>query len=133
MPRTLRRGLRRMLERANPNVATFVELAVPDSAKVLRRAADQFLQSPDPLISMSPAVSAQASPSGALTLASTNQTLISQFVDSGTYFFLPQEQGSETFHGTVGWQLSPAFTGALLRAVTVKLRWTLPMPDVALQ
>lgn len=134
MPRTLRPRLRTMLERANPNVATFVELSVPNASKVLRRAEDQFFSSPDPLVSMAPAASAVASQAGALTLASVASTMINQMADSGTYFYLPQEQGSETFHGTVGWQLASAFTGAVLRAVTVKLRWVAPTaPDVALQ
>jgi hypothetical protein len=70
MPRTLSPLLAPMLERANPNVATFVELSAPDAGKILRRAADQFLTAPT-LVSMTPAASAVASPAGALTLAST--------------------------------------------------------------
>jgi hypothetical protein len=69
MPRTLSPRLEQMLRRANPNVATFVELSARDQAKLLRRQ-DQFLAGPT-LVSMTPAATAVASPAGALTLAAT--------------------------------------------------------------
>jgi hypothetical protein len=133
MPRTLPPRLEQMLRRANPNVATFVELSARDQAKLLRRQ-DQFLAGPT-LVSMTPAASAVASPSGALTLAATDALLIDQYTDNGIYN-IPQEDGGPTLLHTVAWRLDPAFGGCVLSSVTVLLKWAGLFnnnPDVRLQ
>lgn len=117
--RTMAPALRRCLERANPHVATFVELSVPDQSQILHRQ-DQFLAAPA-LVSMTPAASAVASPSGALTLASTAQRLIDQYVDGG-WVNIPQED-LEHYVNTAAWQISKAFGGGVLRSVTVRVKF----------
>src|SRR4051812_23104302 len=94
MPRTLAPILERCLRRANPNVDAFVEMSARDQAAILRRAPDQLLAAPS-LISMTPASSAVASPTGALTLASADQLLVNQFTDTG-FYNIPQEDGGPT-------------------------------------
>jgi hypothetical protein len=120
MPRALSPLLSRCLERANPNVATFVELSAPDAGKILRRAADQFLTAPT-LVSMAPAASAVASNAGGLTLASTPQALISLLTGS-TGPNIPQED-PRRYMSAVKWAIDPAFGGAILRRVTVQVKF----------
>lgn len=133
--RTIAPVLEQCLRRANPNVATFVELSAPDKgSSVLRRAADQFLAAPS-LVSMTPALSAVASPAGALTLASTATNLITQYTSTGGGYGMPQEQDTDLLRRGVSWQLDRAFPGAILRRVTARLKWLIPAEgtDVKLQ
>lgn len=122
MPRSLSPALERMLRRANPHVAEIVEVSVPDQGRVLHRAEDQFLASP-PLVSMAPASSAVASPTGALTLASVDQLLVNQYVDNGA-FNIPQEDGGDRYINTVAWRIDPAFSGCILSSVTTRMKFS---------
>jgi hypothetical protein len=128
-----------MLERANPNVDTFVEVSAPDQARILRRAPDQFLTgtgSGGPLVSTTPGASAAASPGGALLLAATDTQIVNQYTDNAIYN-IPQEDGGPTLLHTVGWKLDAGFGGCVLSSVTVLLHWTSILftkrPNVKLQ
>lgn len=122
--RSLSPALNRCLDRANPNVATFVEISIPDNSKVLRRAEDQFLtDTPDgPRVSETPANSTVASPAGALTLADTDDEIVNQYVNDSA-FGIPRNDPAH-YVNTVGWRLEQGFPGAVLRKVTARLRWT---------
>ncbi|MDB4882887.1 MAG: hypothetical protein JWL95_1653 [Gemmatimonadetes bacterium] len=120
MPRTLSPMLERCLERANPNVAQFVEISTPDQSRVLRKGVDDFLTTP-PMVSVTPGGSAVATPNGALTLASVADTLVSQFAEAGG-FNIPQEELS-TYFNSVAWEIDPSFPGAILRTVRVRIKY----------
>jgi hypothetical protein len=123
-PRTLSPALLPMLQRANPAIAALVEMSVPDQAAILRRAADQLLVAPS-LVSITPAASATASPTGGLTLNSTEAVLTSHYTDGG-FFNIPQEDGGDQYINTLQWILDPAFAGAILTSFTARLHWSSP-------
>lgn len=133
MTRTLSPLLQRCLERANPAVHHVVEFAVPDQAKVLHRAEDQFLLAPA-LLGLAPAASLVPSASGGVTLNSADEIIINQFTDTGA-FGIPQENGGPSYVNTAAWALDRGFGGGILRSVTVRVRWThfLTHPDISLR
>jgi hypothetical protein len=120
MARTLSPLLTQCLERANPAVRHVVEFAVPDQAAVLHRAEDQFLGAP--LLSVTPAGSLVPSAEGGVTLNSADDTIINLYTGAGE-FGIPQENGGPDYVNTAAWRIDPAFGGAVLRSVTLRIRW----------
>jgi hypothetical protein len=109
-------------ERANPATCYMVDIATPDVGLVLRRAADQFLQSP-PLVSQTPASSLAADPAGALTLASASTTLASfPNADDFTTTHIDAAGLTDSHVRGLCWTVDPAFGKAVLRRVTVRLK-----------
>jgi hypothetical protein len=119
MPRLIDPALQQMLERANPNVAHFVELNVPDTALVLRRALDQFLAVP-PKVAESPAASIEADGAGALTLKRSAATL--SFHSTGTNeAALPRPNPAKHLQG-LAWIVDPNFGRGVLRSFTARIK-----------
>jgi hypothetical protein len=122
MPRAMDKRLVMAHERANPATCYMVDIATPDVGLVLRRAADQFLQSP-PLVSQTPASSLAADPAGALTLASASTTLVS-FANADDFTTTHIDAAGLTDSHVRGlcWTVDPGFGRAVLRRVTVRLK-----------
>jgi hypothetical protein len=119
MPRTLDPVLRRMHERANPNISEILEMSAPDSGQVLRRWFDQWSTTP-PKVSESPANTIGPSGSGALTLKTTPVTLASRFGTAGTPLSLVRPDHGRYLRG-VGWTLATDFEGATLEKFSAKV------------
>jgi hypothetical protein len=122
MPRAMDQRLTLAHERANPATCYMVDVAVPDVGQVLRRAADQFLGAP--LVSQSPASSLAADPAGALTLNSAAATLAS-FTHNDDFATTHIDAAGLTDKHVRGlcWTVDPAFGRAVLRKVTVRLKF----------
>jgi hypothetical protein len=122
MPRAMDSRLVMAHERANPATCYMVDVAVPDVAQVLRRAADQFLASP-PQVSESPAGSLVADPAGALTMSSTSSTLASfTHLDDATTTHIDAAGLTDTHVRGLCWTVDPAMGRTMLRSVTVNLK-----------
>lgn len=119
MPRLLDPILSQALERANPNVAHFVEVSAPDAGKVLRRAADQFLVP----VSQTPSNSIAADPAGTLTIASSTSTLVNFGVDDDhNTVNLPRVALAPNSLRGLTWLVDPAFGRTVLRKFTALIR-----------
>lgn len=122
MPRAMDPRLVMAHERANPATCYMVDVSVPNVGQVLRRAADQFLQSP-PKFSETPASSLNADPAGALTLNSTSATLANfPTADDFTTTHIDAAGLTEDHVRGLCWTVDPAFGVAKLRSVTVRIK-----------
>jgi hypothetical protein len=122
MPRAMDPRLVMAHERANPATCYMVDIATPDVGQVLRRAADQFLGAP--LVSQTPASSLKADPAGAVTLNSATATLAS-FTHNDDFTTTHIDAAGLTDNHVRGlcWTVDPAFGRAVLRKVTVRLKF----------
>jgi hypothetical protein len=121
MPRPIATELARCLDRANPYVEYAVEISAPDVGRVLQRADDQFLLSPDPQVSLSPAASLVAAPAGGIQLAPTVATLVDFTGASATgQIDINKEDPGRRVKGLM-FQLDPSFDQAVLRRFSARL------------
>jgi hypothetical protein len=119
MPRTIDPLLLQLLDCADPDVFLIAEISAPDVSGVLRRFADQF-SSVTYKVSETPATTIAGTPSGALTLASTDVALVTKF-NSNAADGMDVPDLARSYRG-VAWYPAADMARVLLRQFAARIK-----------